>query len=138
LEPLLEQTDDVLIVERIEDHSSSTARAHQAHAAEQAKLMRHRRFGQSKQPRDVADAQLRARQRVEDADARHVAEHFEGLSERDDGTLTQQRRLEPRDFGGIEMENVAAIEIYGILAVRGVRGVLEVRGRFCYHRWPVS
>src|SRR5205814_3471591 len=40
LEPLLEQTDDVLIVERIEDHSSSTARAHQAHAAEQAKLMR--------------------------------------------------------------------------------------------------
>ena len=44
---------------------------------------------------EVADAQLGARERVEHPDARGVAEHLEGLGERDDRRLGEQGALEP-------------------------------------------
>ena len=47
--------------------------------------MRHGRFGDAELAGEVADAQLRARQRIEDPDARRVAEHAEDLGQAVDG-----------------------------------------------------
>src|SRR5919204_1793178 len=82
LEALLEQVDDVRIVETVVDHPPGAARPHESHAAQKAELVRHGRFAEPEEGGDVAHAQLRARQRVEDADAGRVAENLEGLGER--------------------------------------------------------
>ena len=92
LQPLREQPDDVVVVEGVEDETSVAARAHEAHAAQQAELMRNSRLGQPEQFRQVADAQLGPRQRVEHPHARHVAEGLEGFGERRSGFVPQQLR----------------------------------------------
>ena len=82
LEPLLEEADDVLIVEGVEDRLAVAARTHQPHVAQQPQLVRHGGFAQPEQLGDVADTELGAGDRVEDADARDVAEDLERLGER--------------------------------------------------------
>ena len=84
LEALLEQADDVLVVERVEDHAPARRGADEAHAAEQPQLMGDGRFAQTEQSREVADAQLGPRERVEDPDAGGVAQDLEGLGQRGD------------------------------------------------------
>ena len=65
-EPLLEQSDDVLIVEGVVDRLAVAALAHQAHVAEQAQLVRHSRFGEGQQLGNLADPELGAGDRVEE------------------------------------------------------------------------
>ena len=55
-----------------------------------------RRFAEPKQRGDVADAQLGARKRVEDADPGGIAKDLERLRQRDDGRLGEKGALEPR------------------------------------------
>jgi hypothetical protein len=95
-EPLREQADDVLVVERVEHEPAIAPRTHQAHAPQQSELMRNRRFAEAQERGEVADAQLRARERVEHTDPCGIAEHLERLSQGDDRGLGQKGALEPR------------------------------------------
>ena len=83
---LPQQLDDVLIVERVEDLPAGAARADQAHAAQQAQLVRDRRLADAHERRDVADAELAACQRVENPHPRRVAEDAKGLGQRLDAS----------------------------------------------------
>ena len=82
LQSLLEQADDVLIVERVEDHPAGAPRPHEPHVAQQPQLVRDRRFGQVEATGEILDAQLGPRERVQHAHARQVAEGAKRLRER--------------------------------------------------------
>ena len=82
---LPKQGEHVLVVEGVENHPAVAAGADDPRVAQQAELVRHRRFGDAELGGEVADAQLRARQRVEDPDAGGVAEHAENLGQAFDG-----------------------------------------------------
>src|SRR6476646_4634190 len=73
LEPLLEEADDVLVVERVVDQTAVPARAHQPHVPEETQLVGHRRFGEVEASGESLDAQLGPRQRVQHAHARQIA-----------------------------------------------------------------
>jgi hypothetical protein len=90
LESLGEQADDVVIVEDVEHVTTRSSWSYQALAAQQPQLMRYRRFAQSDRAGDITDAPLGARDDVEDADARGVAEHPERLGQRDNRFVIQQ------------------------------------------------
>ena len=89
---LAEERDDVAIVERVEHHAPVAARPDQPQIAQQPQLMRDRRFRHPDQRGQVADAQLAVRQRVEDADARRIAQRPEGLGQVGDVVRRDQRR----------------------------------------------
>jgi hypothetical protein len=90
LQPLLEQSDDMVVVEGVEDQLTGAAGPNESHAAEETKLVRHCGFTQSQQLRDVAHAEFGSRDGVQDADARRVAEHSKGLGQRADGLVVEE------------------------------------------------
>ena len=93
LEPLLEEADDVLVVERVVDQAAVPARAHQPHVPEETQLVGHRRFGEVEASGEILDAQLGPRQRVQHAHARQIAKRAKGFSQREGGGVAQ--RLTP-------------------------------------------
>jgi hypothetical protein len=93
LEALLEQTDNVLVVERVEHHPAVAPRPDQPHVPQQPQLMGNGRFGQVQTARQVLDAELRARERVEQAHARQITEGAEGFGQR--GRRGVAERLPP-------------------------------------------
>jgi len=109
LEPLLEQPDDVLVVERIEHHAAGAPGAHDAHAAQEAQLMRDGGLAEAEQTRQIADAQLGTGQGVEHPHARGVAEQLEGVGERRRGRVGQQTPPERGDLRRVEVKHVAVI-----------------------------
>ena len=80
-EPLLEEVEDVLVVERVVDAPSLAAPADDAHAAHQAELVRDRGLADPDALGDLVDAELPGRQGVDDPDARRIAEDPEGIGE---------------------------------------------------------
>jgi len=95
LQALFEQLDDVIVVEGVEDLTAVAARADEAHAAQEAQLMRDGGLRQPEDAREVLDAELRSGQHVEDPDAGLVAEDLEGFGERRHRRLAEQRRRGP-------------------------------------------
>src|SRR5262249_20853504 len=85
LEALSEQLDDVVIVERVENHLAGAPLTDEAGVRQQPELMRHRRVGQVERGRDVADAEFGARERIENPHPRHIPQHLERLSQSLDG-----------------------------------------------------
>ena len=88
-QPLPEERQDVLVVERVEDHPAVTPGPDDARVAQQAELVGHGRLGHAELGGEVADAQLGARQRVEDPHPGRVAEHAEDLGQALDGVRDQ-------------------------------------------------
>ena len=82
LQPLLEESNDVVVVERVVDEPSFAPRTYEPVIAQQAKLVRHGGLAQADVGGDVRDAHFRARERVENANTGEVAEHTEGVGER--------------------------------------------------------
>ena len=74
LEPLLEQADDVLVVERVEDIGRRAAAARARMPRSSRSWWETADSREAEQAARSHDAELRARQRVENADARRVAE----------------------------------------------------------------
>src|SRR5688572_6887729 len=72
---LAEQRQHVLVVERVENHPALAPRPDDAGVAQQAELMRHGRLGDAELTGEIADAELRPRQRIENPHARRIAEH---------------------------------------------------------------
>ena len=108
--PCSNRRDDVMIVEGVEDHAAVAARPHQPHAAQQAQLVRDGRLAEAEQPGEVADAELGAGERVEDAHARRIAEDLERLGQGADRRLGEQRRLERGHLRRSEVEHVAGVD----------------------------
>ena len=97
LEALREQPGDVVVVECVEDQPPGPARTDQTEAAEEPQLMRRGGLAQPDQRGKVADAQLSARERVQDADARRITQGPERLGERcREGRRNQRLALVPR------------------------------------------
>src|SRR5262245_10603528 len=82
---LLEQIEHVLVVERVVDAAAFAAPLDDAHRAHQAQLMRDGGFAEPDVFGDFVDAELPARQGVDDADAGGIAEDTERFRERLDG-----------------------------------------------------
>ena len=92
-EALCKQFDDVLIVQRVENHLTRTAWPYESLMAQQPKLVGDSRFAQSHELRDVAYAQLGPGKRVKNPHARHVSEDPEGLRQGRSGAVRKQRCL---------------------------------------------
>ena len=93
LQPLPEEGEDVLVVECVEDHAPLAAAPDHPRTAEQAQLMRDRRFAQPDAAGDVADTALRLGQRIEDPDARRVAKDPEDLGEACNVAVSYRRHV---------------------------------------------
>jgi len=91
-ETLLEQLDDVVVVEDVEDLAAVAASADQAHAAQEAELVRDGGLGHPEHARQILDTELGSGQNVENPDAGLVTEHLEGLGERHHGRRAEQLR----------------------------------------------
>src|SRR6185503_2881054 len=78
---LSEQGQHVLVIECVVDLSTLPPRANDARVAEQPQLMRDGRFGGTELTREIADAHLAARERIENADARRIAKDAKNLGE---------------------------------------------------------
>ncbi len=63
--------------------------AHDPRVSQEAELVRHGRFAEAELGGEVAHAQLRTRERVEDPDAGGVAEDAENLGEAFDGVCVE-------------------------------------------------
>ena len=96
-----------LVVERVEHHPSIAARADEPLALQQPQLVRHGRLGQPEDGRQVAHAQFAVRQRVENADARGVAERAEGVGQPLDGRRRHQRRADLPHPREVDLDEVA-------------------------------
>ena len=80
-----------LIVEGVIHEAAVAARPDDTLAAQQAQLMRDGRLAHPDAGGEILHAELRARERVEDADARGVAKHLEGVGERRRRRIGQRR-----------------------------------------------
>ena len=78
---LAEQREYVLVVERVENHPALAPRPDDAGVAQQAELMRHGRLGDAELTGEIADAELRPRERIENPHARRIAEHAKDLGQ---------------------------------------------------------
>ncbi len=85
LSGVVHETDDVVIVERVEGQTSGAPHTYQAGGAQQTKLVRDRRFAQANERRQVAHAAFAVRERVDEPNARRVAKKLEDVSDRIDG-----------------------------------------------------
>ena len=90
LEALFEERDDVVIVGDVVDVPAVAARLDQPHAAQQPELMGDGRLGEAEQLGEVADRHLGAGERVEDADARGIAEDLERFGQVDGRRVVEE------------------------------------------------
>jgi hypothetical protein len=90
-EALCKQFDDVLIVQRVEDHLTRTAWPNESLMAQQPKLVGDSRFAQSQELRDVAYAKLSPGKRVKNPHARHVSEDPKGIRQGRSGVVREER-----------------------------------------------
>ena len=81
---LSEQFENVLIVDGVIDEPAGASRAHEPHAPQQPQLVGRRGFADADERGDVADAELAARQRIEDPYAGGITEDAERVSQRFD------------------------------------------------------
>src|SRR5687768_7655022 len=89
-QPLPEQREDVFVVEGVVNQPSVPARAHDPGVSQEPKLVRDGGFGQAEELGQMADAQLAARQDVEDANPRGIAQDFEDIGEGADRVRVQE------------------------------------------------
>src|SRR6185436_1404141 len=80
-QPLAEQREHVLVVERVENHPALAPRPDDAGVAQQAELMRHGRLGDAELTGEIADTELRPRQGIENPHPRRIAEHAKDLGQ---------------------------------------------------------
>lgn len=90
LQPLAEQRQDVLVVERVVHEPAFTPRTDNPRVSEQPKLVRNSGVREAEQPGKMADGQLPARQNIEDADPRGIPEHLEDIGQRPDRIGVQE------------------------------------------------
>lgn len=91
----------MMIVERVERHAACPANAHEPSRAKQPELVRDGRLRHPHQGREVADASFAVRQGIDEPYTRRIAEQFEDLSDRFDGSTAQQPVLNVREGCGV-------------------------------------
>jgi hypothetical protein len=90
---LPEKRQNVFVIKRIEDHPALSPRPDNARIPQQAELMRDRGLGHSELKREVANAQLGARQGIENAHTGGVSEHTEDLGQSFDSVCIELGHL---------------------------------------------
>ena len=108
---IVQQTDDVMIVERIERHAAGPPDTDESRGPEQPQLVRDGRPGQAHECRQVADAPLAIRQRINQADPRGIAEQLEDVRDSLDRSPAKQTGLDVRKRGWIGGVRLRADEI---------------------------
>ena len=103
----------MVIVDRVVHEPAGAARTHEAHPAKQTQLMRDGGLADADERRDIAHAQFAGRERVEDSDARRIAEHAERVRQTFDRACRQKALAPCRRTARIEMIGVAAVEVFG-------------------------
>jgi len=91
---VVHETDDVVVVERVEGHTSSAPNTHQMGSPKQSKLVRHRRFTEAHEPSQVAHTPLAVREGIDQPDAGWIAQQFEDVSDRVDSGGPEQTLLD--------------------------------------------
>ena len=79
----------MLVIKRIEDHPAFSTRPDNARIAQQTQLMRDRGVGHPELEGEVTNAQLGAREGIEDAHTCGVSEHPEDLGQPFDGVCIE-------------------------------------------------
>src|SRR5688572_1827980 len=92
-QPLTEQREHVLVVERVVNHPPVPAGADDARVAEQPELVRDGGLGDIELRRERGHAQFVARERLEDADPGGIAQHAEDLGQAVDGVGVEWHSL---------------------------------------------
>jgi hypothetical protein len=118
LAALPEQSDDVVVIEAIEDHPTVTASANEPQTAEQSQLMRHGRLADPQQCGEVANAELSGRERRQNSDASGVAKHLEDLGKAIDGRGIGHLRLDLRDALRFGVKDLATVQCAGGFGAR--------------------
>ena len=90
LQANLEQLLHVMVIERVIDVPTLFARFNQAHLAQAAQLMRHRRLGHIHQAGDVVDTQFMVHQHRNDLHAVAIAHRPEQLRQVDRRIIVEQ------------------------------------------------
>jgi len=78
---LPEKRQNMLVIKRIEDHPAFSTRPDNARISKQTQLMRDRGLGYAELEREVSNAQLGAREGIEDSHTGGVSEHAEDLGQ---------------------------------------------------------
>ncbi len=112
----------MVIIDGVVDLTAGAPRPDEAHAAQQAQLVRYRRLADADEGRDVANAELARRERVEDADAGRIAQGAERVREPLDGSRRQQPgppgfRAERVEVGGVAVRRRCGLEVTGHLNI---------------------
>lgn len=94
LSGVVQQSDDVMVVERVEGQAADATDADEPGGAEQAKLMRYSRLGHLHQAGEVADATLAVAECVNKPHPRRVAEQFEDVRHRLDRRQIEKTSLD--------------------------------------------
>jgi hypothetical protein len=79
---LVQQLENVMIVDGVVDLPTSTPRAHEPHAAKQPELMGGGGLTDPDKRRDVADAELARRERVQNPDSGRISQGAESFRQR--------------------------------------------------------
>ena len=108
---LCEQPRDVVIVQGVKHLPAVPARSHETEASEESELMRDGRLAESQKRGDVADAELRGGQRVQNPDPGGIAEDLEGLGQGRDVRLWDKPGAQLRDHLVMGLENVAGLGV---------------------------
>jgi hypothetical protein len=78
---LPEERQNVLVVKGVEDHPSLASRPDDASISKEAQLMRHGGFGHAELEGQITYAQLRSRQRIENAHTGGIPEYPKDLGQ---------------------------------------------------------
>jgi hypothetical protein len=98
---VVQQPDDVMIVKGVEREPAGAANANEPRGAEQTQLMRDGGLGETHEGREIADAALAVRQRVDQPHSRRIPEKLEHVRDGFNGAAGKQALLELRDGRGI-------------------------------------
>ncbi len=93
-EPLLEQSHDMLVVERVEHHLPRPPGPNEPQTSQQAELVRNGRLAQAKELGDISHAELPVGEGVENADASDVSECLEDFGQGLCGLTLQEASLQ--------------------------------------------
>ena len=125
---VVDQTQDVVIIERIERLPARATHPDQPRATQQAQLMRHSRLGQSHQGRQVADAAFAMTERIDHPHTCRITQQPEDVGHGPDCVCGQKPRSNVGKRDGVTRPAIAAGFAVGQFVGPGIqKGVLNGR-----------
>ena len=108
-EAFIEQMRDVFVVERVIGDLALLPESHEPHLPERSQTVRDGRLRDAEQVGQIADAQLFARERKGDLDARRITKQLEGLGQRSHCLILLHRALYALHFAFVYELGLAGV-----------------------------